>query len=104
MAVRRLPIALLGVLCVAWGARDVARILDLPVSIAATIAELGGELGTAGLARALAAPIVIAALSALGALAGAIALGRRVTARRAARVRRQPAPLPDPVSAAQGRL
>jgi hypothetical protein len=103
MAISRLAVAVLGLVCLAWGARDVARILDLPVSIAQTLRELGAELGASGLALALTAPIVIAVISAVGTVAGAVALGRAVTARRPARVGSTPAQRPDPVIAAPGR-
>jgi hypothetical protein len=89
MTISRLLVAGLGFLCLAWSVRDAVRILDLPVPVAASVRELGAELGPMGLAMALAAPVAIAAISAAGTLIGAIALGRQVAARRASRLRRR---------------
>jgi hypothetical protein len=95
--------AVLGFVGLAWGARDMIRVLDLPVSIGQTLRELAAELGAAGFALALATPIAIAAISAIGTAAGAVALGRVVTTRRAARGRQRSTAVPNPVVAASGR-
>jgi hypothetical protein len=100
----RLLVAPLGVVCLVWSARDAVRILDLPVSVAARVRELGGELGQAGLVAALAAPIAIAVISAAGTLIGAIALGRRAAAHRVRSAAPQPPPLPARIAAAPGRF